>query len=796
MPCLAWLAAGALLLAETASGNVIVFNDAYCDMVLYERRAQTDDTFLRVVHARSVQKLMGYQGLDMNVRIRSPGALHLEGLGAAARRGAIAAEIAKNPVLLSWTVPAKAPGNLQRTFSKPDFSHKNTARFYDFYIPPKGEGWDCSEIQYTEPADLKASALVLSSFVVVLTGSFIHAALSGTNSGAASWPEVVAWAGITVFYYVHSAWQVVELSGTYQRFCAESQLNTNIYEGDKVWGLHDDTPSISQLFAHRRWDRKDVQLRGLVESFPMITLFAVAYLVLKYFCERIGFRRHVMTLLLGAGYVGFLHEFKLLLPLSYAILNYLVVRWLAKVGGLAKTLTLPALWVLGLAGLFLAGGDLSLAQLFRFLLAPVGWSARAEATGRWLDGFKGELDWTTTYRFWVLRCISWGVDFQKSSGGARENVTAASTSKDLVSTDDSSNADELAGVGSAEPKLDERGRVESHRKEEEYQSFILYLAYLFYAPLYMTGPIITFNSFASYMQTPQRDIVGRDLLMFWARWLMNAVLFVGFGHFMYTFAIVINGPLHAFPETKCSIFDSILNFGQDGEKLVWFSFWSLKGLWFKFLVIWRFARGWALADGVAPPENMERCMCNNYAVRDFWRGWHRSFNRWLVRYIYIPLGGSRGVSLLRQFASSAVVFTFVAIWHEPSLLHGDSKKRHLLTWGWMFALFLLPELLVERLYRVPSLKDFLDRRPLLTRHLTALGGACCIVLLVTANLVGYSYGIQGLEYLKKALFQSWKVQLFYLAHIAWFAAKTQLMLQIRQCEARSSGLAKIADKSY
>eukprot|EP01043_Picozoa_sp_COSAG02_P084547 COSAG02_NODE_22360_length_755_cov_0.923780_2_plen_81_part_01 len=35
---------------------------------------------------------------------------------------------------------------------------------------------------------------------------------------------------------------------------------------------------------------------------------------------------------------------------------------------------------------------------------------------------------------------------------------------------------------------------------------------------------------------------------------------------------------------------------------------------------------------------MSRWMTDNYTLRGFWRGWHCSFNRWLVRYIYVPLG--------------------------------------------------------------------------------------------------------------------------------------------------------------
>ncbi len=41
-----------------------------------------------------------------------------------------------------------------------------------------------------------------------------------------------------------------------------------------------------------------------------------------------------------------------------------------------------------------------------------------------------------------------------------------------------------------------------------------------------------------------------------------------------------------------------------------------KRLWtdLQFLVVWRFFRMWALADGMQVPENMLRCICNNYDI--------------------------------------------------------------------------------------------------------------------------------------------------------------------------------------
>jgi D-alanyl-lipoteichoic acid acyltransferase DltB (MBOAT superfamily) len=36
-------------------------------------------------------------------------------------------------------------------------------------------------------------------------------------------------------------------------------------------------------------------------------------------------------------------------------------------------------------------------------------------------------------------------------------------------------------------------------------------------------------------------------------------------------------------------------------------------------------RCWALADGMDPPENMRRCVNNNYSFAGFWRAWHVFF---------------------------------------------------------------------------------------------------------------------------------------------------------------------------
>jgi D-alanyl-lipoteichoic acid acyltransferase DltB (MBOAT superfamily) len=95
-----------------------------------------------------------------------------------------------------------------------------------------------------------------------------------------------------------------------------------------------------------------------------------------------------------------------------------------------------------------------------------------------------------------------------------------------------------------------------------------------------------------------------------------------------------------------------------------------------------------------------RCMADNFSALGFWRSWHRSYNLWIVRYIYIPLGGDR-----RVVPTTLLVFSFVALWHDLSMT--------LLAWGWLVSLFVLPELAARALvppakvcsFRFPSQRE-------------------------------------------------------------------------------------------
>lgn len=251
-----------------------------------------------------------------------------------------------------------------------------------------------------------------------------------------------------------------------------------------------------------------------------------------------------------------------------------------------------------------------------------------------------------------------------------------------------------------------------------------FAAYFFYAPLYLAGPTTCYNGWISQIYKPQQTHSKTRITVYALRWLFVLGILEWFCHNIYLPTIANN-------KLNREIWENFTAY-----QYIIASYFILKWIWLKFTVIWRFFRLWALCDGIESPENMGRCMSNNYNFEDFWRQWHRGFNQWLIRYLFIPLGGSQ-----YKIYNIWVVFGFVAIWHDLSM--------HLLAWGWGMCLFIMPEVVVKRIFAGKSFAEF--RKTLAYNWLCAFSGGFYCILLVIANLVGFSFGISGLGILMEEL---------------------------------------------
>jgi D-alanyl-lipoteichoic acid acyltransferase DltB (MBOAT superfamily) len=304
---------------------------------------------------------------------------------------------------------------------------------------------------------------------------------------------------------------------------------------------------------------------------------------------------------------------------------------------------------------------------------------------------------------------------------------------------------------------------------------------------------MTFNSFLSHVHKSQRTYSTRQLLQYFLlRVVCIFVLLEVWLHSFYVFSLTNSDEFtHLEPYT-----------------IAFTSYYTLVAIWLKFTAIWRFFRCWALLDGVEPPENMQRCVSNNYSMQAFWRGWHRSFNRWLVRYIYIPLGGGGGgggaavapavgvqgatiipssplafphstsgslpappskvLALLQQCGNVFLTFSFVAFWHD--------RTMQLLAWGWLIALLFIPELSASALFNLKSTAHI--KRRWYWRHLQGVGASLSIFMMMVANLIGYSVGIDGTGRIIEVMLYDGGIQMFAVVFAAFFSA-SMIMFECR-----------------
>ncbi|KAJ6261088.1 hypothetical protein Dda_3753 [Drechslerella dactyloides] len=307
----------------------------------------------------------------------------------------------------------------------------------------------------------------------------------------------------------------------------------------------------------------------------------------------------------------------------------------------------------------------------------------------------------------------------------------------------------------------DKDRVATSHPSSVY-TFSIYHAYCLYSPLYLAGPIITFNDFVAQnihaAIKPLPSTAFKPVLLYCVRFLLSLLCMELVLHFCYVQAI---------SKASHAPYNAWIN--DTPFQLMMIGYFNLHIIWLKLLIPWRFFRLWALIDSIDPPENMLRCMSDNYSAVGFWRGWHRSFNRWNIRYIYVPLGGSKKRAVL----NTLVVFTFVALWHDLSFT--------LLTWGWLIVLFILPELTARAMLPYSKYGGNWWYRPL-----AAAGGALTVLTMCVANLIGFALGVDGMKHLiyDGIINAGWAGAAFLGGTIGCLFVGINVMFELREEEAR------------
>ncbi|KAL2628889.1 hypothetical protein R1flu_013575 [Riccia fluitans] len=495
----------------------------------------------------------------------------------------------------------------------------------------------------------------------------------------------------------------------------------NVGTGSWLWGLKEG------WIMGKKVDLSDSQWRNFRSNLPVLAVVMGLFTAIgQAFRSAFQPRLRGMSwfwLLLSLLYVTYLHGASALFIVAIALGNYLIVKLL---GG---TFIFPTiLW--GYNVFFL---------IMNRVYGGYKFSSLGESFA-YLDHYRGVMRWHIGFNLVMLRLVSFGLDFHWA----------------LVSRPSTTNWEKHTKTC----KVCQAGgscylaRQETALKIEDY-NLVTYLAYLLFAPLYVAGPTISYNAFASQLDIPQKSESNLRVFIYGLRWLACMALMEVLTHYCYFNSLAISGVWQRLSPLEVFIVGyGVLNF-----------------MWLKFLLIWRFFRFWPLAGGIEAPENMLRCVNNCYDLEGFWKSWHASYNRWLVRYMYIPLGGSDW-----RMINVWVIFTFVAIWHD--------LEWKLLSWAWVTCLLFIPEISLKYLINTKLTQSF--RTSWWFIECCAMAGAINICGLMVANLIGFVVGPSGIQHLASLMFTAENIPVLLGIFITFYVG-CKIMFHIRERENSSQG---------
>ncbi|KAG5420746.1 GUP1 [Candida metapsilosis] len=460
----------------------------------------------------------------------------------------------------------------------------------------------------------------------------------------------------------------------------------------------------------RKVDNSDSQYRFFRDNLLLLCLLGIIHLTLrKVLTPILSIRKRThFDLVFGVVFLIGAHGVNVLKLSTHLAINYAIGKYIKD-----RKVAIWTTWIYGVSTLFL--NDWYGMQKYGIPLLD--------------SSFKGIIErWDVFYNFTLLRMVSYNLDYIE-----RETVLSKPTSKNASLLD-----------------LNDRERLMAPLPLEDYNVFN-YIAYVLYTPLFIAGPVLTFNDYIYQSNYQQAASVKdkRRIFIYFLRFVFCLLVMEFILHFMYVVAV-----------SKTKAWD-----GDTPFQISMLGLFNLNIIWLKLLIPWRLFRLWSLLDGIDPPENMIRCMDNNFSALAFWRAWHRSFNRWVIRYIYVPMGGGGSYRLL----NSLLVFSFVAIWHDIEL--------RLLMWGWLIVLFLIPELAAGIVFEKYNQEWWY-------RYLCGLGAVVNIWMMMIANLVGFCLGKDGTLQLIREIFRSVSGVSFFIASSFSLFVASQVMFELRQGERR------------
>ncbi|KAL3872849.1 hypothetical protein ACJMK2_036036 [Sinanodonta woodiana] len=180
-------------------------------------------------------------------------------------------------------------------------------------------------------------------------------------------------------------------------------------------------------------------------------------------------------------------------------------------------------------------------------------------------------------------------------------------------------------------------------------SFMDLLVYIYYLPLFFTGPILTYNLF-------KKQFNSLEVPLPWTRVISHGVFVIRMIFWAFFNEFILHWFYFSALQNNVIVIKSV-------------SLWTLTGIGYcqgqffmnKYVVMFGFPAAFARIDGFDPPPG-PRCISYIYLYSNMWKYFDHGLYSFMKRYIYIPIGGSHA-GRLRQFVGSVMCFLYIFYWH-------------------------------------------------------------------------------------------------------------------------------------
>ena len=452
--------------------------------------------------------------------------------------------------------------------------------------------------------------------------------------------------------------------------------------------------SYSLLGGYR--DLSDFQWRYYRENLGLIILFATIFVLISKIIKNF-FSLEILKcfyLIFGFGYAFFLHRLKIIYLIIVLLVSYLLCNNYSILG---KRNFIALTWIFCII----------------IKITSEIWNGYSIDFLNISDFFKNPLlGWHSVFGLNMLKIISYNMEFSKNMEKDFKKNEALNSEKMNHYKECKDCSDGIFCLTTLKKYI--------IIKDSDF-SFINLIIYIFYPPFYFSGPTIMYHSFIfqinNYQKNKHNNIFHKNKILYFIRCICIFITLEIFNHYIYVNAIMTN-------KYNSWIFEEYRK-NNSYFNYAFLAFNNLVFIFLKFSLIWKIARFWGWVDGVYSEENMNRCIYNNYSFEGFWRQWHRSYNMWLIRYMYIPLGGAS-----KKLLNTFIIFSFVALWHD--------LKLNLLLWAWCIYISLIPEIIIKN-YFAKEKRQYL-KNCMWFRYLRAWICSIVIMLMITANLIGFGIG--------------------------------------------------------